>query len=487
MPAPDRRRSSPLARLRHPLMAFAAGAALLAGGLAGPAHAEGEATIAATPSYTNRLDGILARGVLRVGTTGDYKPFSYRVGTTDTFVGSDLELAGDLARSLGVTMQIVPTTWGALMNDLAADRFDVAMGGVSVTLDRQRRAMYSVPYLRDGKTPIARCPDATKYAALAQINQPDVRLIVNPGGTNERFARAHAPLAKLTVWPDNVTIFDRIVAGEADVMITDAIEARLQSRLHPQLCAIHPEAPFDFSEKAVLMPRDAVLKAYVDQWLHQSVETGRFRQVQERWLDYPWGLEALRAAIERRLQLAPDVARFKWNAHTDIEDGPRERQVIDRMSDEAASLGVPKGFARAFFRAQVEANKTVQREMFMGWKVLKTGQLTDVPDLQTVTRPKIDAVNAEMVHVLAAVWPLLSNPERQADVARALRPIEAESLSMKAVEQAVEPLLDVRKHTAAAEAATPGAGDAVAELETNPPAAGPAAAATPAKAASAAH
>jgi CDP-glycerol glycerophosphotransferase (TagB/SpsB family) len=38
---------------------------------------------------------------------------------------------------------------------------------------------------------------------------------------NERFARANAPHATLTVFPDNVTIFDRIVAGQADVMITD--------------------------------------------------------------------------------------------------------------------------------------------------------------------------------------------------------------------------------------------------------------------------
>ena len=65
------------------------------------------------------------------------------------------------------------------------------MGGVSVTLDRQKVGFFSEPYLRDGKTPIARCADAASYQTLADIDRPEVRVIVNPGGTNERFDRAH--------------------------------------------------------------------------------------------------------------------------------------------------------------------------------------------------------------------------------------------------------------------------------------------------------
>ena len=72
--------------------------------------------------------------------------------------------------------------------------------------------------------------------------------IVNPGGTNEKFARANLKKARILVHPDNVTIFQQIVDGKADLMMTDAIEARLQSRLHPELCAVHPQQPFDFAE-----------------------------------------------------------------------------------------------------------------------------------------------------------------------------------------------------------------------------------------------
>jgi len=138
--------------------------------------------------------------------------------------------------------------------------------------------------MRDGKTPIALCANTGKYQTLQQIDQPGVRVIVNPGGTNEKFDRAHLKQAQIIVYQDNRTIFEQIVAGKADLMITDAVETRLQQKLHPELCAVHPEAPFDFSEKAYLMPRDMPLKLFVDEWLHRMQETGVYKAIYDKWL-----------------------------------------------------------------------------------------------------------------------------------------------------------------------------------------------------------
>lgn len=244
--------------------------------------------VLAEPLPSSKLDQIVAQGVLRVGTTGDYKPFSYRQGADADFVGLDIELAQGIAQSLGVKLQLVPTTWSSLMSDLSADRFDLALSGISVNMERQKAAFFSEPYQRDGKTPITLCSNVDKFQTLEQIDQPGVRAIVNPGGTNEKFARAHLKQAQIDVYPDNVTIFEQIVQGKADLMMTDAVETRLQQRLHPQLCAVHPDQPFDFSEKAALLPRDIVLKQYVDQWLHQDIASGEFTRRFQRWLDYPW-------------------------------------------------------------------------------------------------------------------------------------------------------------------------------------------------------
>ena len=240
--------------------------------------------LAAPASAQTRLDDILARGVLRVGATGDYPPFAVR-GADGAYSGLDIDAAQALGAALGVKVEFVATRWADLTRDLAAGDFDIAMGGVSVTLERQKTAFFSAPYLRDGKTPIARCADKDKFPDLAAIDRPEVTVIVNPGGTNEKFDRAHLKAARIDVWRDNLSIFDALAKGDGDLMITDATETLYRQKLHPGvLCAIHPDAPFDFSEKAYLMPRDVALKAFVDQWLHLSDATGALAAARARWL-----------------------------------------------------------------------------------------------------------------------------------------------------------------------------------------------------------
>ena len=232
----------------------------------------------------SRFEAILSGHVLRVGTTGDYRPFTALDKSSGAYSGFDIDLARSLGQALGATVTFVPTTWGTLARDLENGAFDIAMGGISVTLDRQKIGFFSAPYLREGKTPIARCGDRDKYQTLADIDRPGVRVIVNPGGTNERFDRAHLHAADIAPYPDNLTIFDELAKGDGDVMITDASETRFQQKLHPGvLCAIHPDKPFDFAEKAYLMVPDPALKAFVDQWLHLAIETGEYGALTAKW------------------------------------------------------------------------------------------------------------------------------------------------------------------------------------------------------------
>ncbi|MBN3570960.1 transporter substrate-binding domain-containing protein [Burkholderia cenocepacia] len=249
------------------------------------AHAQGTTTPAPASAAAagSRLDDVLARGALRVCTTGDYKPYSY-YRADGRFEGIDIDMAESLAKSLGVKTDYVKTSWSNLTNDFVA-KCDIAVGGVSTTLERQKRVFFTQPYVVDGKTPIVRCADADKYQTVAQIDRPETRVIVNPGGTNERFAKQFFTHANLTVFPDNVTIFRQILAGKADVMVTDASETLLQQKLNPGLCSVHPDKPFQFGEKAYMVPRgDVAFQQYVDQWLHLALSTGEYRAISDKWL-----------------------------------------------------------------------------------------------------------------------------------------------------------------------------------------------------------
>ena len=230
------------------------------------------------PSAARPLAAIKADGTLKVGMTGDYPPYSVR-GPDGQFAGADVTMAAELARSLGVVLVIVPTAWKTLQADLAADRFDIAMGGVSVTPDRDAAGDFSIPVLHDGKRPIARCADKDRYTSIDAIDRPGVRVVVNPGGTNERFARANLNHAALSEHPDNRTIFDEIAAGHADVMVTDGAEVDYQARLHPGiLCPATVADSFDHFDKAYWMTRDPALKQTVDAWLKASLAAGQYEK-----------------------------------------------------------------------------------------------------------------------------------------------------------------------------------------------------------------
>lgn len=242
------------------------------------------AKVAYAAQGTSLLDRIVARKQLRIGTTGDYPPFSIKSG--ETWSGIDVDLARNLADSLGVEPVFVATTWTTLMQDLKSSRFDIAMGGISKTQERQREAYQSRSYLNDGKTPIVRCGDEQKYDSLEEINRKGVKVIVNPGGTNERFAQAKLSAADVQIFPDNTKIFDEIAAGRADVMVTDKIEVQWQAARSPKLCAAMNGA-FNLTEKAYVMPRDDALLRYVDSWLDRVEGDGTLKATFDRYLKKP--------------------------------------------------------------------------------------------------------------------------------------------------------------------------------------------------------
>jgi cyclohexadienyl dehydratase len=237
----------------------------------------------AEPSH---LDSVMQQGQLRVCTTGDYKPYTFK-SEDGEYSGIDIAMARTLADSLGVKVEWVPTTWKTLMPDMLAGKCDIAMGGISVTLERQKKAFFSTTLGVDGKIPLVRCEDQALYQTVEQINQPSVRLVEPAGGTNEAFVHAYLPQAQLQLH-DNVSIFQQLLDKKADVMITDASEALYQQKLKPGLCAVNPTHYMQYGEKAYLLPRDDITwQQYVDQWLHLAKATGNYQKILRKWLAVP--------------------------------------------------------------------------------------------------------------------------------------------------------------------------------------------------------
>jgi cyclohexadienyl dehydratase len=161
----------------------------------------------------------------------------------------------------------------------------MAMGGVSITATRAHQALFSAPYLHDGKAAIIRCADAAKYRALSDIDRPGVRVVENPGGTNAEFASSRIKQAELVSYPDNTSIFGQLTTNAADVMFTDTSEIRYQTQQDRALCGVDLDHPFTSEQKAYLVPRgDAALQHYVDQWLSTVQTDGTYAGLSQNYL-----------------------------------------------------------------------------------------------------------------------------------------------------------------------------------------------------------
>ncbi len=231
------------------------------------------------------LERIREAGVLRVGTAGDYKPMSFLDPETGTYWGFDTELAEDLAAALGVRIEYVPTSWPTLMEDTLAGKFDLAICGITVTDARKEQALMSDGYLRNGKTVLCRAEDADRYTSLEAINRPEVRVMENPGGLNEKFARENLPDATLVIHDVNQEIPGLVASGEADVMITEVMEAGYYVGQDSRLAAPTIYEPFTNGQLGVLMPNGSEdLLAYVNGFLEEERANGRLNELAEKYI-----------------------------------------------------------------------------------------------------------------------------------------------------------------------------------------------------------
>ena len=107
----------------------------------------------------------------------------------------------------------------------------------------------------------------------------------NPGGLNEKFARANLPHATLSIHPVNEEIPGLVASGRADVMITEIMEAEYYASRDPRLAAPLLKSPFTHGELGFLLPPGGEsLLEYVNSFLAKERASGRLDKLADRYL-----------------------------------------------------------------------------------------------------------------------------------------------------------------------------------------------------------
>ena len=262
-----------------------------------------------------------ASRALRVGTSGDYPPFT--LARKEGLTGFDVAVARRFAHDTGRPLELVRFHWPDLAGELAGGRFDVAMGGITVR------------------------PERARWSVLAS----DCHL--------EQVARKLFPHA-LLVPSQNGALPELLRDGHADAVLTDDVEADVLAAALPDASRL---GPLTHDRKAYLA-RDPALAAELDAWLRAREADGTLAELRARWFGaehqslrsaFDSDLAALVALMDLRLALMPAVAAAKETAGLPVEDPAQEDRIIARVRTRARARALTPESVEALFRAQLTA------------------------------------------------------------------------------------------------------------------------------------
>ena len=110
----------------------------------------GAAAMAAAEGEKDALARIREKGVLVIGTEGNWSPWTYH-DENDVLTGLDVEIGRLIAEGLGVEAEFQEAPWDSLLAGVDAGRFDIICNGVGYTEERAKSYSFTTPYVYTNK------------------------------------------------------------------------------------------------------------------------------------------------------------------------------------------------------------------------------------------------------------------------------------------------------------------------------------------------
>jgi len=229
------------------------------------------------------LNDILSSGTLKVGTTGDWNPMSVRDPATNSYKGYDIDIMTELAKDLGVELELVPTDWKTLVNGVVAGNYQIT-GSASISPARMKAAGFSESYLSVQIFPFTTDDKLGRFDGWASVNDPGVVVATTLGTTFEKLVKEWFPDAQIKVVEAPARGYQEVLAGRADVFITSNIEGSTLIAKFDNVHQIAVEQAKSPTPIAMILPQDdQVWINYVNNWIKLKQAKGFFAQTAEKW------------------------------------------------------------------------------------------------------------------------------------------------------------------------------------------------------------
>ncbi len=227
---------------------------------------------------------ILKRGTLQVGMS-TFKPWAMK-DKTGQLIGFEIDVATRLAQDMGVKIHLIPTKWDGIISALLTGKFDVIIGGMSITPKRNQQVNFSIPYDYSGVGIVASKKLAAGFTRLEDFNRPDVTIAARMGATPVVAAKKFLPKATLRLFDDESKVFQELLTGRVHAVVS-SIPAPAQlaiqnpDKLFLPISGTFTKEPIGFAVRK----GDVDTLNYFDNWIRVVEAEGWLNERRHYWFE----------------------------------------------------------------------------------------------------------------------------------------------------------------------------------------------------------
>ncbi len=234
------------------------------------------------PVYADStINEVVKRGTLRVGFS-TFVPWAF-VNKKGAWVGYEIDVATKLAEDLGVTLELIPTAWDGIIPALNAGKFDIIIGGMSLTTKRNLTVNFSAPY--GGMEYVILASIAHKNLKMSNINSRKYTFTARRGALPATITKTRFPKAKILQFDDDGVAGQEVINGKADFTVTTATDAATRIDAYPAHVAL-----LENGKSLAYTPASMALRKgdmdtlnVINNWILLNKNSGWLQQQSDYW------------------------------------------------------------------------------------------------------------------------------------------------------------------------------------------------------------
>ena len=237
---------------------------------------------AAAPA-DDSLAKVKARGRLVVGINAEFAPFEFHmmVNGKDTIVGFDIDMAKDIAKDMGVQLELKELAFDALLTTLQSGQVDVIISGLSATEERRKTVDFSDVYYKGTQTLLTTKDNLSKFNSFSDLKDKKIGLQLS--SLQDKLMTALLPDGKYTKIESMNTLFLSLKSKQIDGIVTSTIVNQMAIAANPEFVIAEKVTIDDSSLKspgtAVALRKGATaLKTQMNVTIKRLNESGQMQK-----------------------------------------------------------------------------------------------------------------------------------------------------------------------------------------------------------------